>query len=78
MKTLPANFLQMDQGSAEWLQARCGCVTASRVKDVVTKLKNGKESAARQTYKMELLAEILTGSVREHYVSAAMDFGSEN
>jgi putative phage-type endonuclease len=74
----PSNYLTIEQGSPEWLHERCGSVTASRVKDVVAKLKNGKESAARHTYKMELLTEILTGSVTEHYVSLAMDFGTQN
>ena len=75
---LPDNFLNVDQGTSEWLQARCGCVTASRVKDVVAKLKNGKESAARHTYKMDLLQEVLTGRATEKYVSREMDFGTEN
>ena len=75
---LPDNFLNVQQGTPEWLQARTGCVTASRVKDVVAKLKNGKESAARASYKLEVLTEILTGKACEHYVSLAMDFGSEN
>lgn len=78
MSKYPANYLNIQQGSPEWLQERCGCVTASRVKDVVAKLKNGKESAARASYRLELLTEVLTGSVTEHYVSQAMDFGTEN
>src|ERR1700678_1993105 len=78
MKTLPPNFLDVDQQTPEWLAARIGCVPASRVKDVVAKLKNGKESAARASYKLELLTEVLTGRATEHYVSQAMDFGSEN
>ena len=75
---LPPNYLNVEQGSAEWFTARCGCVTASRVDDATRKLKNGGESATRQSYKLELLAEILTGRVLEHYVSRAMDFGVEN
>jgi hypothetical protein len=75
---LPSNYLNVLQGSPEWLQARIGCVTASRVKDVVAKLKNGKESAARASYKLELLTEFLTGRATEHYVTAAMEFGIEN
>ena len=46
----------------KWLRDRLGKVTASRVKDVMSKLKSGKESAARATYRMELLAETVTGS----------------
>lgn len=75
---LPENFLDVQQGSQEWLAARIGQVTASRVKDVMAKLKNGGESASRASYKLELLTEILTGRPIEHYVSTAMDFGTEN
>ena len=78
MKTLPSNYINVQQQSPEWLIERCGQVTASRVKDVCAKLKNGKESAARASYKLEVLTEILTGRATEHYVSQAMDFGTEN
>ncbi len=73
----PENYLTFQQGSTEWLLERCGSVTASRVKDVVAKLKNGKESAARASYKLELLTEVLTGRAAEHYVSAEMQHGIE-
>jgi putative phage-type endonuclease len=71
-------IIQCVQGDPTWLHERTGRVTASRVADVVTKLKNGKYSAARETYKMELLTEVLTGRAAEHYVSAEMQFGIEN
>lgn len=74
----PENFLQVTQGTPEWLQARVGCVTASRVSAVMSKLRNGGESEKRRTYKMELLTEILTGKATEHYVSMEMDFGTQN
>lgn len=77
MSRYPSNYLEMQQGSAEWLQERCGQVTASRVADVMAKLKNGSPSAKRNSYQMELLAEIVTGRAAEHYVSPAMDFGTE-
>ena len=77
-KKWPSNYLDIQQGTPEWLFERCGQVTASRVKDVVAKLKSGKSSQARETYKLEVLTEILTGRTTEHYVSAAMDFGTEN
>ena len=77
MSKLPWNYLQIDQQSPEWLHARCGCVTASRVADAIAKLKNGKPTAARETYMMELLAETVTGSAAEHYVSAPMMHGIE-
>ena len=78
MKKYPSNYWFGDQNSPEWLTLRIGQVTASRVKDVVAKLKNGKESAARASYRMELLSEVITGRATEHYVSQAMDFGKEN
>ena len=75
---LPSNFLNVQQGTPEWLLARCGHVTASRVDAVVRKLKSGKSSAERETYKMQILEELLTGRTTEHYVSRAMEHGIEN
>lgn len=51
----------MEQRSEEWIIARLGRVTASRVKDVMTKGRNGAPSATRKNYMMELLCERLTG-----------------
>lgn len=78
MKRYPDNYLNVAQGTPEWLYSRCGCVTASRLADVMSKGKNGKSAASREKYKLELLAEIVTGRMTEHYVSQAMDFGTEN
>lgn len=74
----PDNFVNCVQGSMEWFEARLGCVTASRVADALAMLKNGKSSQKREDYKMEILTEALTGTVVEHYVSPAMDFGTQN
>ena len=72
---------RMADGSAnpEWLQMRLGAVTASRVADVMARLKtkNG-EAAVRAAYKAELVCERLTGRAAEHYVSPAMEWGIEN
>jgi len=65
------------QGTAEWFQARCGRVTASRINEVTAYLKNGKESQKRIDYRTELIAEILTGEALPHYVSPAMQWGNE-
>lgn len=51
----------MEQRSTEWFAARLGCVTASRVKDVMASGRGGAPSAARKNYMMELLCERLTG-----------------
>jgi putative phage-type endonuclease len=70
-------ILTADQHSAAWLKAREGRICASRIKDVISYLKNGRESAKRYDYRVELMAERLTGLAVERYVSPAMDWGSE-
>jgi len=67
----------MKQGSAEWMHARAGCVTASRIADVMARTKNGP-SEKRNAYMRELLAERLTGQTAEHFVNDAMVWGIEN
>lgn len=67
------------QGTAAWLEARVGLITASRMCDVMATPKRGTaELACKRDYRMELLCERLTGRAAEHYVSREMDFGSEN
>ena len=67
----------MDQGSKEWFEARLGRITASRIGDVMAKLKSGKPAATRSNYVAEKVAEILTGEVSESYTSPAMAWGTE-
>lgn len=64
----------MEQRSEEWFQARLGKVTASRVADVLAKIKSG-ESASRRNYKIQLVSERLTGERQETYVNQAMQDG---
>lgn len=66
----------MEQGSAEWLTARLGRVTASRVADVVAKTKTGW-GASRANYMAELIAERLTGVPAPCFVNAAMQHGTD-
>jgi putative phage-type endonuclease len=68
-------MLNVVQGTTEWLQARCGLVTASRVADVVAKTKSGY-SASRATYMGELIAERLTGVPAQGFTNAAMAWGT--
>lgn len=67
----------IEQGSAEWLQARCGKITASRFADVLSFLKNGKPSEAHQKYKRELVFEILSGVPKQSTQARALEWGSE-
>ncbi len=65
------------QGSTEWLAARVGLVTASRVADIMAKTKSGP-SASRAAYLGELVAERLTGvSAAPTYTNDDMRRGSE-
>lgn len=66
------------QGTPEWLQARAGLVTASRISDVLAKLKSGVEAASLRDYKAQIVAEILLGApVEERYYNAEMQWGNE-
>ena len=53
--------LDFEQGTQEWLKARAGKVTASKIGDVMAKIKSG-EAAARKDYRAQIVAEILTGN----------------
>ena len=66
----------MEQRTEEWFAARLGKVTASRVADVLAKIKSG-ESASRKNYKMELVVQRLTNKVGESFINAAMEWGTE-
>jgi YqaJ-like viral recombinase domain len=65
------------QGTHDWLMERVGFCTASRFKDVLAVLKSGKPAAARQNYLTEIICERLTGQPVEHFVNAAMKWGTE-
>ncbi|HAQ86557.1 MAG TPA: exonuclease [Pseudomonas sp.] len=67
----------MQQQTDEWFASRLGCVTASRVKDVMAKGRGGAPSATRQNYMMQLLCERLTGKREEGFTSTAMQRGNE-
>jgi hypothetical protein len=78
------NSVDCIQGDAEWFACRLGCVTSSRVADVIAKRKkasNGKSIdeplACRVSMLCELAGEILTGRATEHYVSRWMAEGKE-
>lgn len=66
------------QGSAGWLAVRVGKVTASRIYDVIARTKGNSFTAARAVYMAELIAERLSGLATEHYVNAAMQWGTDH
>ena len=65
------------QGSPEWHALRIGKVTASRVADVVAKIKSGW-GASRANYAAQLVAERLTGEPGDSYTNAAMQWGIDH
>ena len=65
----------LNQQSAEWLFARVGFCTCSRLRDVMDKLKSGKPGAKRETYLMECVIERITGKPTDHFTTAAMQYG---
>jgi len=67
--------VNLEQGSQEWLLARCGKITASRVADIIAKTKSGY-SASRGNYLAELVCERLTGVPTDTFKSAAMEWGT--
>ncbi len=72
------NAAELEQGTQEWINARLGFVTASRIGDVLSKPRKGQpESTGRRNYRAELIAEILSGKQGENYISWDMQRGTE-
>jgi hypothetical protein len=78
--------LATEQGTHEWFKAKLGKVGGSSAWKAMDFVENGSKargdkriasSAAREKYKLELALEIVTGMPAEHFVSAAMDKGTE-
>lgn len=63
------------QGGDEWIADRLGKVTASRLADVIAKIKSG-EAAARANYRAELVAERLTGKRADAFTNSSMAWGT--
>ena len=66
----------MEQRTDEWFQARLGKVTASKIDDVVVKVKNG-ESQYKRKYRTHLITEILTGKPVKIFINEFMKHGIE-
>lgn len=65
------------QGSDEWLQARCGLLTASEMKLIITPTLNVASNEKERAHLYELLAQRITGYVEPHYVGDDMLRGHE-
>ena len=70
-------WLNLEQGSEDWLAYRRGVITGSRFKDARDKLKNGQPSKACLDYARDLARERLGGKAPAKFQNAAMRTGTE-
>jgi len=70
-----ALVLDIEQGSPEWLTARCGIPTASRFDEIVTSAGKPTSGEKRHSYVCELVGELIGGTTTEHFQTAAMEHG---
>lgn len=68
-------ILDLEQGSAAWLEARKGLPTASLFGDIISAGRGGAPSKTRRTYMMKLAAEIITGQPNEGFSTAHTERG---
>lgn len=73
---MSAELADVEQRSSEWFAQRLGCLTASRMADMLAKTKSGP-SASRANLLAQLVCERLTGKPTEHFESADMRRGTE-
>lgn len=70
-------WITHEQGTSGWLKSRLGHLTASRMADAMAFNKEGEPLEARKKYQYELLAERMTDTLVECYVTNAMQHGIE-
>lgn len=69
---------KIEQGSTEWHISRLGVITASRASDLIATGRGGKGyGKARESYLMELLAEVATGQAKEQGSFKQTEWGHE-
>ena len=66
------------QGSDEWLQARCGLLTASEIKLIITPTLKTASNDKERAHLYELLAHRITNYVEPHFVTDDMLRGHED
>ena len=71
-------FPGLVQGSDEWLAARCGLLTASEMKLIVTPTLKIASNDKERAHLHELVAQRITGFVEPHYISDDMIRGQED
>jgi hypothetical protein len=78
--TLPAPVFHPDliQGSDEWMAARCGLLTASEMKRIITPSLKPASNDEERAHLFELLAQRITRYVEPAYISDDMLRGQED
>ena len=71
-------YTDLEQGSEEWLGARCGLLTASEMKLIVTPTLKAASNDKERAHMYELLAQRITGYVEPRYVSDDMLRGHDD
>lgn len=71
-------YPELIQGSEAWLQARCGLLTASEMKLIITPTLKVAANEKERAHLWELLAQRITKYVEPHYVSDDMLRGHED
>lgn len=69
---------QYEQGSIQWLQARCGLLTASEMKLVLTPTLKVANNDKVRAHAYELAAQRITQYVEPHYIGSEMLRGHED
>jgi len=71
-------YEELEQGTDEWLAARCGLLTASEMKLIITPTLKAASNDKERAHLFELLAQRITGYVEPMYVSDDMLRGRED
>jgi predicted phage-related endonuclease len=73
------NVYDLEQGTDEWIAARCGVITASRAHEIIKPSRSkGSYSEARKSYMMELIGQVATGVIPEQSQFKQAAWGHEN
>lgn len=73
---MAVKFIECEQGSTEWLQARLGVPTTSMFHTLLGVKKDAKDKVTRRTYMLKLAGEIITGEPMESYKNDHMERGN--
>lgn len=70
-------WVECEQGTPEWYQARMGIPTASEFKTLLGIKKDARDKVTRQTYMRKLAGEIICGMPMESYSNDFMQRGKD-